>query len=82
MSLLSLHKCSGLKLHCFQCNKPVCPGCLATTRSGMMCKRCGRLEGHRSEPGAVGDLVKMQAYSVGYGALTFGVLGMFAYCVT
>lgn len=81
MGLLSSHKCSGPKLHCVKCNSPICPQCLTATSSAMMCKRCVPRKGPNLQT-ATGDIVKLQAASVGAGVVVFGILGFFTSCMT
>lgn len=84
MRLFSSHKCHGVKLACFDCEKQICPECLVTTVSGLLCKSCGAATAKvrpQSKSNAA-DLIKLEAYSVGVGAVALSALSLFSFCVT
>lgn len=83
MGLLSIHKCSGPKLKCFDCNATICPQCMVATATSMMCRRCVPGKGNRANAQVVtADLLKLQTVSVGLSILAFSLFSLLITCVT
>jgi len=88
MELFTVHKCEGPKLKCFDCSRQICPSCLVTTSTSLMCKQCAPGKTAKTKPAAksagvaVADVVKLEAASVSYSAVAFSLMSMFASCVT
>jgi hypothetical protein len=86
MELFTVHKCSGPKLKCFDCSRPICPSCLVTTNTALMCKQCVAGKNakvvRKNASVAFADVAKLEAASVSFSAVAFSFLSMFSSCVT